>query len=386
MTDEVILTGNEDMKSQGAWVQRDQGVADGFRNVSQYWLPKTLTFEQGKEKMAEQKMNRVDMTAKLSSIKFSNIDGPVKIDIDGALFNPTDWAGRQLCKWFNVPSTLWSFYHEGDVGDTDIIIRALRNGQSKIDKTKEVILRTYNDSTLRACMSDSYSIVDNEWYISILEEFLPGGRLSHFNFSDADNFYGNILIPDNIRSEDDSDYGGMLNCGNSEIGRSMVWQTPSIFRAICMNGCVWGEKRGIELRRRHRGIDLVKFREDIRLNIERQIPLLTTKISDLIGTHKYKATAPMINIFACIAQAHSLKSPVVNEIAEKWLKNGQEKTAFGVIDAITRAGQVFDADTWMKCDEIGGSILNGIGKWQVLNTRSNTLTEKEVNKAFGVSV
>lgn len=386
MTNEVILTGNDDMKSKGAWVQRDQGVADGFQNVSQYWLPKTLTFEQGFEKMAEQKVGRVDKLFDVKKLAFSNSSGPVKVSVDGQDFAPTDWAGRQLCRWLNVPSTMWGFYSSGTVGDTGVLVNAFRNGQSQIEKSKDLMFRTYADGTLRACMSDSYSIVDNEWYMQVLEEFIPGGRLSHFQFSDGDNFYGNVLIPDNIRSESDSDYGGMLNCGNSEIGRRMVFQTPSIFRAICMNGCVWGEKNGIELRQRHRGIDLVAFREQIRLNIEKQIPLLTTKISDLLETHKYKATAPIINIFACIAQAHGLDAATVNAIGEEWMQKSNEKSAFGVIDAITRAGQRFDGDTWSKCDEIGGSILNGIGRWDVLNARSNTLTEKEVQKAFGVSV
>ena len=386
MTNEVVLTGDATMLAQGSWVRKDQGVADGFSSVSQHWLPKTLTFEQGLEKMAEQKLTRVDKTFGLQNLKFNNAAGPVTVDIDGQSFTPTDWAGRQLCRWMNVPSTMWGFYSSGDAGDTGLLVQAFRNGQSKLAKPKDVILRTYGDNTLRACMSDSYSIIDNEWYLRVLQDFIPGGRLSHFQFSDADNFYGNVLIPDNIRSEADSDYGGMLNCGNSEIGRSMVWQTPSIFRAICMNGCVWGEKKGIELRRRHRGIELEGFREEIRLNIERQIPLLTTKIGDLLETHKLKATAPIINIFACISQAHGLDSETVNAIGEEWMKYSNEKSAFGVIDAITRAGQRFDADTWMKCDEIGGLILNGAARWDTLNARSNTLTEKEVQKAFGVAV
>ena len=385
MTNETILTGNADMLSQGAWVQRDQGTDANFRNVSQYWMPKTKSFEEGLQVIAEQKASRVDKLFDVKKLAFNNASGPITVSVDGQDFAPTDWAGRQLCKWLNVPTTMWGFYQSGDVGDTGVLLNAFRNGQSKIEKPKDLLFRTYNDGTLRACMSDSYSIVDNEWYLECLQAFIPGGRLSHFEFADADNFYGNVLIPDNIRSEDDSDYGGMLNVGNSEIGRSMVWQTPSIFRAICMNGCVWGSKSGVMLKKRHRGIVLEDLREAIRINIEKQIPLLTTKIGDLIGTHQYKCTAAIMNIFAHISQQHSLGVELTNAIGTEWMTHSKEKSAFGVIDAVTRAGQNFDADSWMLCDEIGGNILNGIDRWDTFNTRANTLTVEEVQKAFGVS-
>jgi len=385
MTDE-ILTGNDEMKSAGGWVFTDQGVADGFKNVSQYWLPKTLTFEQGFEQIALQKQGRTDVMTDVRGLTFANGDKGVEVDLGGQKLQPTYWAARQLCRWLNVPSTLWGFYHAGDAGDRQVIVDAFQNGMRKFETEKQLLFRTYNDGTLRAVMSDSYSIVDNSWYLECLQEFIPGGRLSHFNFGDSDNFLGNVLIPDNIRSEEDSDYGGMLNCGNSEIGKREVYQTPSIFRSICMNGCVHGERKGSELRQRHRGIDLVTFREAIRINIEKQIPLLTTKIPVLISSHGFPVTASIMQVFACISKQHGLNSEVTAAIGENWLKHSKEKSAFGVIDAITRAGQGFDAETWVQCDEIGGYILNGLSNFDVLNIRAKTFTEAEVQKAFGVSV
>jgi hypothetical protein len=390
MSDETILSGNDEMLAAGSWVPA-QGLAkdEGFRNVSAIWYPKTQSFEEGLELVAQQKANREDITFDVRRAAFDVTDKGITVDIDGRAFTPTDWAARQLCNWLKVPQTMWVHYKGGDSQDLELLADAFANGRRKYDTEKKLLFRTYKDGTLRGVMSDSYSIVDNDWYLETLQKFVPGGRLSHFRFSDADNFYGNILIPDTIRSESDSDYGGMLNCGNSAVGKRTVWQTPAIFRFICMNGCVWGAKKGIELRRRHRGIDLTEFTEAIRANIEKQIPLTTTKMSDLMQTRDMACVAPIVNIFAAIAKANNIRAEVLNKTAETWLGNdvGREKNAFGVWDAITRTGQMFDADTWESMDEIGGNILMGgqMG-WDRLNAQAALFTDTDIKKVFGNTV
>lgn len=384
-----VLTGSDEMRAAGSWVFESQGVAaeQGFRNVSKLWYPKTLSFEEGLNIVGKQKANREDITFDVRHVNvFVQADSrQLKIQIDGRNFVPTDWAARQLCNWFEVPQTMWVHYASGDMADLQLLAAAFKNGLRKYESAKKLLFRTYKDGTLRGVMSDSYSIVDNDWYLEKLQQFIPGGRLSHFHFSDPDNFYGNILIPDTIRAETDSEYGGMLNCGNSAVGKRSVWQTPSIFRAICMNGCVWGAKDGIELRRRHRGIDLKEFGEAIRVNIDKQIPLLTTKIGTFLDMHQATCDAPIVSIFALLAKGNNIGAAELNVIAETWLNDTpKEKSAFGVIDALTRAGQKLSADTWEKLDTMAGSILNGATEgWMTLNAKAKLLTEKEVTKAFG---
>lgn len=391
-----LLTGNDDMKSQGSWVFSSQGVAaeQGFRNVSQYWYPKTLSYDAGLEIFARQAAQREDIKFNVRDLDFhvNRVEGQkprIVFTLDGREFNSTDWAAKQLCTKLNVPSTIYIAYNHGDDMDLQLICDAWHNGIRKMDKDKDLLFRTYRDGTIRGVLGKDYSIVENEWYLGILAKYIPGGRLSHFHFSSPDNFYGNVLIPDTIRSEADSDYGGMLNCGNSAIGQRSVWQTPSIFRAICMNGCVWGAKDGIELRRKHMGIDLKEFEEAIRVNIEKQIPLTTTKIPLLIGTHQLPiAGAAAIQVFALIAKENNIGKAGLNTVCETWLKEANgEKTAFGVYDAFTRAGQKLNADQWEKCDEIGGYILNlGSEGWADLMNAAKRLTDKEMSKLFGDSL
>ncbi len=76
-----------------------------------------------------------------------------------------------------------------------------------------------------------------------MRKLIPGGRLSHWR-GDADTLWGNVLIPDTIRQESDSDYGGMVSIGNSEIRERRITSRPSVFRAICFNGCIWDREAG----------------------------------------------------------------------------------------------------------------------------------------------
>lgn len=385
----TILQGSAEKLSAGSWVYENQGVAadKGFSHVSRHWYPQTLSFEQGLAAIEDEKRQREDITFPAGNVEFVCSDGvTLKIAIDGREFEPTDHAARQLCTKFGVPITVWTYYgRDGrSEGDVDVLMKALRNGKSETEADKSMLWRTYSDGSLRAVLSDKYSVVDNSWYLNLLAKIIPGGRLSHWR-GNADTIHGNILIPDTIRMESDSDYGGMLSISNCEIGRRVVAQTPSIFRAICMNGCIWGATDGVEMRKRHIGIDLDILAAKIQNNIQKQIPLLTGGIDILLESHKLLAEANIANIFAAIAKANNLSNGIAAEFAKQWHENSGEKTAFGVIDAVTRAGQKYDNDTWVRCDEIGGLLVNA-NEWQRLNSRAKSMTDKEVAKTFGVAV
>ncbi len=386
------LHGNDSALAQGSWVFTEQGVAakEGFRNVSKLWYPKTKSFDEGLEQLENDRAERMDWNLNPKDLMFTVENDTVMLNVPaaGRLYSMSDWAARQLCSWLGVPTTLWTQYGKGDSIDKGVITFAMNNGRRHWlaeNPEKELLFRTYNDGSLRAVLSTGYSIVDNRWYLETLREILPEGRLSHFNLSDADSIFGAVLIPDTLRQEDDSEYGGLIDISNSEIGRRPVAQTPSLFRAICMNGCRWGEVEGTELRKRHRGLELDTLKKWIVDNINKQIPLLTEHVDTLLGTHQLKATAAIQAIFAEIAKANNLSGAVIDSVAREWLNHSNEKTAFGVIDAVTRGGQNFDGDTWSQCNGIGGQILIGGQKaWDNLNTRAKMLDEKAIAKVFAV--
>lgn len=390
-TQMTVLTGNDNALGQGSWVFTQQGVAadKGFRNVSQFWYPQTKSFDEGIEQVAREAQTREDIKFSPKNLTFHN-DGSMTVGIDGRMFKPTEHASRQLCNWLGVPQTMWTHYHGGDADDLAVLNHAFENGRKKISADspdKELLFRTYQDGTLRAVLSTSYSIVDNQWYLEILKELLPEGRLSHFDFSNADTIYGAVLIPDTLRKESDSDYGGLLDISNCEIGTRTVSQTPSLFRAICMNGCRWGEVGGVEMKKRHRGVILETLRMMIANNVNTQIPLLTNHIDTFLGMRNWKNTSPIENIFASIAKNNQLGYDVVRSFAQEWMTHSKENTAFGVVDAITRGCQQHSADVWDTCNGIAGSILmKGTKGWDSINNVANSMEAKTVAKVFGTAV
>jgi hypothetical protein len=261
-----------------------------------------------------------------------------------------------------------------------------------VEADKQFRLRTYQDGTLRAFLTERYAPIDNRWYLERLENVLPSGRLSHWR-GDADTIYGNILLPDTIidyGQDDDTDYGGMISIGNCEIGTRRISQTPSIFRAICMNGCIWGQTKGKAISKVHRGtINLDDLAKAIRYNIEAQLPLLPDGIERFLGIKVHESgDVSMKNIIGAICSDKRLGRKESTEVLTQWVKYERtDRNLFGVVNAITRAGQEFDNTSWVKFDGLGGELLDMTeGRWSAIKQRADSYTDKEIEKVFVTAV
>ena len=62
-----------------------------------------------------------------------------------------------------------------------------------------------------------------------------------------------------------------------------------------------------------------------------------------------------------------------------------QKNLFGVINAVTRAGQL-DCQGWVRMDEIGGQLMNLTdNRWDRIKTVAGTMTDKDYERAFVLS-
>jgi len=313
---------------------------------------------------------------------------------DGREFRPTDHAIEQFSVRSGVTSS--SFLREMrniegfDLSDAEVMAYVGNNALRRIDADKTFRLRTYTDGTCRAFVTEQYAPVDNRWYLETLAEFVPGGRFSHWR-GDEDTIYGNILIPDTIMDygADDSDYGGMISVGNCEIGTRRISQTPSLFRAICMNGCIWGQTAGEKIRRVHRGnIDLDSLKLEIAKNIQHQIPLLAPGIKQFLATRSLETgKASIKGIVASVASDYKLSKKEATEFLDQYVTmESGERNLFGIINGLTRAGQVFDNKTWVKFDEIAGSLMDtSADRWATILRRADTFTDKDYEKVFALT-
>ena len=404
--DYKMLRPSAGTKDEGGFVKTLQGqTGEGFEkntHVHKDWYAKTQSFEEGMEALEKGVAEREDLMVSRSQITPAvNLAGEFVMQLaDGREFKPTQHAVNQ----FGVSTFTSTFYlnslmsnpeknngeerFERDEQDADTLVAVCENALRRVDADKQFRLRTYQDGTLRAFLTERYAPIDNRWYLEKLENILPGGRLSHWR-GDADTIYGNILLPDTIidyGQDDDTDYGGMISIGNCEIGTRRISQTPSIFRAICMNGCIWGQAKGKSISKVHRGkIDIDGLAVHIRHNIEAQLPLLPDGIERFLGIKVHESgDVSMKNIIGAICSDKRLGRKESTEVLTQWVQHERtDRNLFGVVNAITRAGQKLDNTSWVKFDGLGGELLDMTeGRWSAIKQRADSYTDKEIEKVF----
>lgn len=399
---------------------RDNGTFNKeFSHVSGRWIASDCqTFEAAKAALIDDQRKIQDFKAPLCEWDVVVTDKGIvfKHLPTGQEFAPTDHAlngvcavGQGLSSWA-VRNMLAPIPHrtKKDADGEKVIIDGGQRGQAdfevlrdyirvhlfnaeRVDQEKTRLFRTWTDGTMRALLSDQYTIVNNVWFLDLLESIIPGGLVSHWR-GDADSIYGNILIPDTIRAESDSDFGGMLSVGNSEIGTRRISSLPSVFRAICMNGCIWDQELGKALRKVHRGVvDFEALGAMIRENLESQIPLLPQGIERVLGLRAFGCgDVPMTNMLAQTAETFKMSKPQIAAVAEGWgeeislLGPKEGKTAYGLSNAVTRAGQTLSNDKWVEFDTIGGDFASmDRDGWDKFRSRAGKLDAKAVKGKLG---
>jgi len=392
-----------------------QGATKEFGHVSQIWQKKCKTFDQGRELLAQQQSQIEDFRDPLSGWEpvVSNAGTfALKNKANGREYTPTDHAlglmcqvGRGMSDWAlrALREPIRHLTKMADDGENKKVLfergradaELLRDyvklhlfNSERTDQKKTRLFRTWKDGTLRALLSEQYAIVNNGWYLDLLSKLIPGGMLSHWK-GDADSIYGNVLIPDTIRQEKDSNYGGMLSVGNSEIGLRRISSCPSVFRAICMNGCIWEQELGVEVDIRHRGqIDFESLAAKIKVNLEKQIPLLPQGIERVLGLRAFGVgDTPLPNLFAQLSIDYSMGKKEVAGVQNAYAQEVKDlgpdegRTAFGLENAITRFGQTLSNSRWVRFDEIAGNFANmKRDDWDKFRTRAGALSPKQVEK------
>ena len=391
-----------------------QAKADNFRNVSQIWRNKCMTFDEGMDKLQNQQAVIEDFREPLSAFDTIVTEAgkfALRKKSTGKDYIPTGHALRQMAVAGQTSAWMFEdlstdkagtkknedFKYRRDSSDADmlksIVDHTLFNG-SRFDQKKTRLFRTWKNGSLRAVLSDKYAIVNNVWYMELLKKLIPGGLLSHW-MGDADSIYGNVLIPDSIRQETDSAYGGMVSIGNSEIGLRRLSNMPSVFRAICMNGCIWEQESGKNVRQVHRGeLNLDTLAYTIKSNLNSQIPLLNKGIDTLLSNRSRSfGNCSVDQVLAATAKQfkvtrHNMVGIRKGFDTEVGILGTDAKSAFGLINAITRHGQECEPNEWVAFDQLGGRLsAQSDNQWDSLKGLATSITDKkEVEKLIGVNV
>ena len=369
------------------------------RHVAKQWQAKCTPLADFIETVKSQSTNKVDVVKPESEIRLMDVDTLV----DGTPL--TDSGMNSLRVFADMPSSIISFLKEREYND-DLVKymnaeldrrETLWNNKGKEKRTFNVRIRHDDEgnNVVRAIVSERYGVIDNHEAMEMVANALPSltDALASHLFNDSDDIYGNILLPDYMKSEPDSDYGVGIAFKNSEIRNSTFKISPFLFRAICLNGMIWGRMNSeINVNQRHMGkIDL----GDLQLQVTQAIKVALTQGNDMLTLLGYAKQVKVTNPVAVIAQLARDEKMTIEQ-GKLWHKgyldslherhgDVHEKSAFGIINGLTRSAQDYTGASREEMETLASKILapsidsslQEISKrWGLIDARANQLEEK----------
>ena len=376
------------------------------RHVAKVWQDKCVSLEKFYDVLKAQQVSKVDVVKPESAIRLKD-SGTL---LDGT---PLTKSGMNSLRLFtDIPSSMISFMEERGYNDelvrfvNDELNRRENEWQNKGKDSREFRVRTRHDddgnTVARAIVSERYGVIDNLEAMEMIIDALPtkdaikDALASHLH-NDGDDMFGNLLLPDNIKSEPDSDYGVGIAFRNSEVRNSTFKVSPFLFRAICLNGMIWGRQNSdIRVNQRHMGnIDKRELREEVR----RAIVVALSQGNDLLTLLGHSKQVEVKNPEQVIAQLSRDNKMTIAQ-GKLWHKgyleslqetNGHahDRTAFGIVNGLTRSAQDYTGSTREQMETIASAIiapaidadLQAISKrWGLISERAKSLDDDTVRQ------
>ena len=374
------------------------------RNVAKVWQDKCLSLETFYDALKKQAEGKVDVEKPESAIRLQD----ATTLIDGT---PLTKGGiNSLRQFTDIPSSMITFMQERGYDNelvkfvNDELSRREAEWNNKGKDAREFRVRTRKDDdgnqVARAIVSERYGVIDNLEAMEMIIDSLPSKSalkeaLASHLFNDGDDMYGNLLIPDNMKSEPDSDYGVGIAFRNSEIRNATFKVSPFLFRAICLNGMIWGRQdSSIKVNQRHMGkIDRAELSEQVR----RAITVALTQGNDLLTLMGHAKQVEVNNVGNTIAQL-ARDNKLTGLQGKLWHKgyidslqessgHVHENTAFGIVNGLTRSAKEYNGSTREQLETVASAILapaidadlQAISKrWGLISERAKALDEETV--------
>jgi hypothetical protein len=378
--------------------------SETHRHVSKIWQDKCVSLEAFYSTLKAQSVNKVDVVKPESVIRLKD----ASTLLDGT---PLTKAGMNSLRLFtDIPSSMISFMDERGYSDelvkfvNDELNRREQDWSKKGKDSRVFRVRTRHDddgnTVARAIVSERYGVIDNLEAMEMIIDALPtkdaikDALASHLH-NDGDDMIGNLLLPDTIKSEPDSDYGVGIAFRNSEIRNSTFKVSPFLFRAICLNGMIWGRQdSNIKVNQRHMGnIDKQELRQEVR----RAIVVALSQGNDLLTLLGHSKHVEVKNPEQVIAQLSRDNKMTIAQ-GKLWHKgyleslqeasgHSHDRTAFGIVNGLTRSAQQYTGSTREQMETIASAILapaidadlQAISKrWGLISERAKSLDDDTV--------
>jgi hypothetical protein len=392
--------------TNGNWVNAI-GLAstEAHRHVAKVWQDKCISLDDAYTVIKQEATTKFDLTVPEEQVRLVE---PFKL-VNGTPINESGLeALRLLTGNVNnpaVPGKTVEFQLEhGYTGD---LVRYINDGLNRrsadyrAGKEFRLRCRKTDDGSdiVRAIVSDRYGVIDNDEALGMVIDALPSlqdALASHW-WNDGDSVIGNILLPDHMKSQPDSDYGVGISFRNSEIRKSAFTIAPFLFRAICLNGMIWGRRTSaIGVNKKHLGII---NKDDLKQSVAHAIGVALTEGNDMLTLMGYSKQVTVKNVEQTIALfARDHKMTV--EQGKAWHKgyletlqepNGEvsDRTAFGIVNGLTRSAQGYTGHMREHMETTASIILapaidatlDAIRKrWNTESNKASTLDARTVEQ------
>lgn len=351
------------------------------------------TFHEFHQRVNEYAQHLSDMYGHSQQMFYSDPERTLAVKTEGGLFDSGHVSGslnrhafRQLAERLNAPPISW--LDDNRRCDPDIR-EYLMNELLKRREDSRLLVR-FRDDTIRAVLSDQYTVFDNKPLIDLVADAVGQmnmeAEVHRAELGDEMRIY--VLLPQITFAPDPAnrlglptpeqnpahgwrgDDGGLhpaIYVANSEVGTGRVRIHGAVYRAVCSNGAIFGWDTTQELAMYHRGLSMgvmrgfvanavaqaLRFSEEATLKFvqAQEVHLDTKEIPNLISS--------WIERYGLSVDARDNWLASVRSEAASYGRS-QDPRLFDVVNGATYTAQQYEGETRETFERIAGYLLQSV--------------------------
>lgn len=217
------------------------------------------------------------------------------------------------------------------------------------NENKPLTLRI-TDKKVDAILSDAYSFFDNTRLMMLLarfqqEGFLPEKLYAHsYSVSPgARELHLRLISPDTWDFRNGEQYYGSLAFSNNETGLGSLTVAPALARVACFNFCVAQNT----VQASHQWKDAEELDRSIEQGVKHIYEYSQVMFERTQHSHSVEFDHPE-SVFALVGKTLELPGYVEDKARAYWIKEGQDRSLFGIVQAYTNGTQALTEKTGRK--------------------------------------
>jgi len=310
------------------------------------------------------------ITLKNTNEVYSENGTPEK-NLDGVVFDTTDWADNQLLSRLGMPA---AYFRKAKEADPELFAQHFNYWTNVNEDRIRLRTKMFTDQALiRGAVSTKYAPLDNVQVGEIMEKILRENKddfeINDFYLDDR-RFHLRLSYPTltkNLRTLPDGnpDYSRIgTDIVNSEVGAASFNLTALLWRLICSNGLRgWG--RDWTFVQRHIHLRPIEFQSRV---AEAMVKSLDAS-QDLLDEYQKMQEQQIENPFNAIkrlAEEGDFSSKFTDVVKEQY---EGDNTAYGVVNAFTRAARELPNEQRLDAEKFAGKLIRfPASKWKQVQT------------------